>query len=49
MKFGLSEKIYNEIRDIINKFPSYTIKLFGSRARGDYKYNSVIDIAFMEI
>ena len=44
MKFGLSDEIYNIIIDIVRKY-DYTFKIFGSRARGDYKYNSDIDIA----
>lgn len=45
MKFGLSEKIYDEIKNIVNKYNKYQFKIFGSRARGDYKANSDIDIA----
>lgn len=45
MKFGLSEKIYEEIRNVVNKYSKYQFKIFGSRARGDYKENSDIDIA----
>lgn len=44
MKFGLSDEIYNKIINIIKKY-DYTFKIFGSRARGDYNYNSDIDIA----
>jgi hypothetical protein len=45
MKFGLTEEIYNKIKEIIKKFNKYQFKIFGSRARGDYKKNSDIDIA----
>lgn len=45
MKYGLSEEICIMIENIINKYKKYTFKIFGSRARGDYKYNSDIDIA----
>lgn len=45
MKFGLSDETYNVIKKIVNKFPQYEFKIFGSRARGDYKYNSDIDMA----
>ncbi len=45
MKFGLSEKIYKEIKNVASKYNKYQFKLFGSRARGDYKENSDIDIA----
>ncbi len=44
MKFGLSKEVYNKIKDIIKKYP-YTFKVFGSRARGNYKISSDIDIA----
>ena len=45
MKFGLSEESYNKIKDIVNKYNKYQFKIFGSRARGDYKLASDIDIA----
>ena len=48
MKYGLSEKIVNQINDIIKKYEQYNFKLFGSRARGDYKKTSDIDIAVFE-
>lgn len=44
MKFGLSDEIYNKIKKVINKY-NYTFKIFGSRARGDFKNNSDLDIA----
>ena len=44
MKYGLSEEIYNKIKNIVNKYNNYEFKIFGSRARGDYKSNSDIDI-----
>lgn len=44
MKYGLSKEIYEEIKKVINKFNAYQFKIFGSRARGDYKNNSDIDI-----
>ena len=44
MKYGLSDEIYNKIKDILNKYNNYEFKIFGSRARGDYKLNSDIDI-----
>lgn len=44
MKYGLSEEIYNKIKEIIEKYNKYEFKIFGSRARGDYKINSDIDI-----
>lgn len=42
--FGLSEKIYNQIKEITKQYNCKFV-LFGSRARGDYKENSDIDIA----
>ena len=48
MRYGLSEKIINQIEDIIRKYDKYKFKLFGSRARGDYKKTSDIDIAIFK-
>ena len=45
MKFGLSEEIYIKIKNVLKKFSQYKFKIFGSRARGDYKNNSDIDLA----
>ena len=42
---GVSEETYSKIKKIIDKYPEAKFKLFGSRARGDYKKNSDIDIA----
>ena len=47
MKFGLSKEVYIQIKECINKFP-YKFLIFGSRARGDYKQESDIDLAIME-
>lgn len=47
MKYGLSNEIYNKIKEIINKYNKYEFKIFGSRARGDYKQNSDIDIVII--
>lgn len=44
---GLSEDAYNKIKQVLDKHENVVFKLFGSRARGDYKYNSDIDIAIM--
>lgn len=46
-KFGLSTNTYNQIKEIIDKYKQYEFKLFGSRARGDYKKTSDIDIAVL--
>ncbi len=45
MKYGLSNEVYNKIKEIVKKYNNYEFKIFGSRARGDYKINSDIDIA----
>lgn len=44
MKFGLSDKTYIQIKEITKNYKC-TFKIFGSRARGDFKQNSDIDIA----
>ncbi len=44
--FGLSSEIYKQIIEITKKYECKFI-LFGSRARGDYKVNSDIDIAIV--
>lgn len=48
MKYGLSEETYNKIKEVIKKNKDYKFILFGSRARGDYKSTSDIDIAIKE-
>ena len=48
MKYGLSEEIYNKIKNINNKNNKYKFILFGPRARGDYKNTSDIDIAVIK-
>lgn len=46
MKFGLKERYYDEIKILYYLFPNIDeIIIFGSRARGNYRYNSDIDIA----
>ena len=45
MGFGISDGAFEELK---KNFEDYFIEkklIFGSRARGDYKYNSDIDIA----
>ena len=42
--FGLRDEILNKIKNISQKY-DYKFYIFGSRARGDYKNNSDIDIA----
>lgn len=45
MKYGLSENVYNKIKNIVLKYSNYQFKIYGSRARGNYKKESDIDIA----
>lgn len=42
---GIKQKVIDEIRLIAGKYNIETVKLFGSRARGDYKPRSDIDLA----
>lgn len=44
--YGLLEEQINEIKKIGEKY-NIIIHIFGSRARGNYKYNSDIDLAVM--
>lgn len=48
MKFGLTEEIYNSLKRIIENYQQYDFKIFGSRARGNYKKTSDIDIAIFK-
>lgn len=48
MRYGLSEETYNKIKEVIKNNKDYKFILFGSRARGDYKSTSDIDIAVEE-
>ncbi|HRG48112.1 MAG TPA: nucleotidyltransferase domain-containing protein [Leptospiraceae bacterium] len=46
MKFGLSESEINIILDYLRKYPEIErASIFGSRAKGNYKNGSDIDIA----
>lgn len=46
MRFGLEERIIEKIVSAIDKHKAVKrAVIFGSRARGDYRYNSDIDIA----
>lgn len=42
---GINQKVIEEIRTIAKKYDIEAVKLFGSRARGDYKERSDIDLA----
>lgn len=45
-KFGLDEKVIEDIVNILKKYKEVeSAKIFGSRARGDYRKASDIDIA----
>lgn len=48
MKHGLSDEIYKKIKEIIENNKQHKIVLFGSRARGDYKETSDIDLAILD-
>lgn len=43
--YGIRINLYNEILNVIKEFGVNKIILFGSRARGDFKDTSDIDIA----
>ncbi len=45
MKFGLSEETYSLIKKVVENNSQYEFKIFGSRAKGNYKPTSDIDIA----
>lgn len=45
MKFGLSNETYQKIKKVVEQYSHYQFKVFGSRARGDFKKSSDIDIA----
>ena len=45
VKFGLNQELYEKIMEIAKNNKKYKFKIFGSRARGDYKETSDIDIA----
>ena len=42
--FGLSEQVLSQIKEVIQKY-DYKFVIFGSRAKGNFKDNSDIDIA----
>lgn len=47
MNFGIREKIFKQICEVVEKY-KYRFVIFGSRARGDYRPNSDIDIAILD-
>lgn len=44
--YGISDLLLNEFKKIKKKY-NVDLNIFGSRARGDYKYNSDIDIVIL--
>lgn len=46
--FGLSENSYKQILKVVKNNAKYQFKLFGSRARGDNRKNSDIDLAIFQ-
>jgi predicted nucleotidyltransferase len=47
-RFGLSERSIKTLTDIFSKYPEVTeVRLFGSRAKGNYQSSSDIDLAVM--
>ena len=48
MKYRINEISFEKIKSVIDKYSNYTFKVFGSRARGDFKKGSDIDIAVLE-
>lgn len=48
-KWGLTENSYNKIKEIIEKYNNHVFKIFGSRARGDHKKGSDIDLIVEDI
>ncbi len=42
---GIREQVLEEIRDLAEKYHLKKVILFGSRARGDYRRTSDIDLA----
>lgn len=47
MKYGLSKEVYEKIKKVIDNNREHKIVLFGSRARGDFKETSDIDLAVL--
>lgn len=45
-KTGIKQKVIEEIIDLAKKYEVEKVILFGSRARGDYRERSDIDLAF---
>ena len=47
MSFGLTQKTISQLNSIFQKYPEiHQVKIYGSRARGDHRKGSDIDLAF---
>ena len=47
MSFGLTQKTIKKLKEVFKKYPEiYQVKIYGSRARGDHRIGSDIDLAF---
>lgn len=48
MKYGLNDSVISELQGIFRKFPNIDkVKIFGSRAKGNYREGSDIDLALI--
>ena len=46
MKFGLSDRVIKELQEVFYRHPSISkVLIFGSRAKGNYREGSDIDLA----
>lgn len=46
MRFGIENSVWDEIIEVLRKYPEVDrLVLFGSRAMGNFKFNSDIDLA----
>ena len=45
IKMGIKQQVLDEIRELAQKYQIKKVILFGSRARGDYRETSDIDLA----
>ena len=47
MEYGIREQVLDEIKELAKKYDIKQVILFGSRARGDYRDRSDIDLAVL--
>ena len=47
MKFGLDDKVIDKLNNIFKNYNIQKVIIFGSRAKGNYKPYSDIDLAFI--